>query len=193
MCYCEVTQNEFSRDRRSESTQQWFCSIEENEAFLCELWSTSIVKPRWNMTQHSRRGSFTTAACNAFKCLRYVSTCWWPLQRHDRGEKSLREPSPSHSRQKWISWDILCQLQFALNPCEWAFPKGAIKVLLNFSVDGLSSTEIRWSDRWGCYMGGVLSQTTWLLGWFKVLFCVVTVCDKLRAEPHNISMIPTLI
>lgn len=111
----------------------------------------------------------------------------------DRSEKSLREPSPSHSRQKWISWDILCQLQFALNPCEWAFPKGAIKVLLNFSVDGLSSTEIRWSDWWGCYMGGVLSQTTWLLGWFKVLFCVATVCDKLRAEPHNISMIPTLI
>lgn len=63
------------------------------EAFLCELWSTSIVKPRWNMRQHSRWGSFTAAACDAFKCLSHVSAYWWPLLRHDRSKNVFRGAS----------------------------------------------------------------------------------------------------
>lgn len=72
-------QNENSTDRRW-STPQWCCETVENGAFLCVLWSTSIVSPAWNMTQRSRWGSFTTAARDAFKCWSLVSTCWWPLR-----------------------------------------------------------------------------------------------------------------
>lgn len=145
------------------------------------------------MTQHGRWGSFTTADCNAFKFLRYVSTYWWPLLRHDRSKRSHLEPLPPHSRQKQIRWDILCQLQSMLNPCGWAFRKGAIKVLLNFPWMGFHparSDDIRLV---GPKLREALSQMTWLLGWFKVLFCVVSVCDKLRAELYNTSMIPALI
>lgn len=67
--------------------------------------------------------------------------------------------------------------------------KGAIKV----PMDGLSFTEIRWHQTGGAALQEALSQMTWLLGWFKVLFCVVTACDKLRAELYNTAMIPALI
>lgn len=163
------------------------------EPFLCEAPALSVLAEIWHSTGGG--GSFTIAACDAFECLRYVSTYWWPLLRHDRSKKrSLLEPRPSHSRQKQIRWDILCQLQSVLNPCEWAFRKSAIiKVLLNFPWMGFHPAEIRWHQTGGAALQEAMSQMTRLLVWFKVLFCAVSVCDKLRPELYNTSMIPALI
>lgn len=159
------------------------------------MWSTSVVSPRWNMAQHRQEEGALQSQPAMHLNVWGMSPHIGDLSCDTTGVKrSLLEPRPSHSRQKQIRWDILCQLQPVLNPCEWAFWKSAIiKVLLNFPWMGFHPAEIRWHQTGGAALQEAMSQMTWLLVWFKVLFCAVSVCDKPRPELYNTSMIPALI
>lgn len=104
------------------------------------------------------------------------------------------ESLPSHSRQKQIRWDVLCQLQSTPNPCDWAFqgkePLRCFWISPKMGFHPLRSDDIRlvallYRTRRHKLHGSQVD--------LRLLFYEVSVCDKLRVELYNTSMILALI